>query len=165
MSDNPMPKAGPEHYLLAPFEGKFRSIVKIWMGPGEPITTTGIMTNTFQLGGLYLHQDYVGDATGGPFPAFCGKGYWGYNPFTKKYEGFWIDNASSMMQMEQGTVDATSKIWTMHSEFVHPQSGQCMKKVSVITLIDNDHHSMTSDFMSQDGKPFRAMELAYNRIQ
>lgn len=39
----------------------------------------GTMVSAFQLGGLYLFQDYVGDPSPGPFPAFVGKGYWGYN--------------------------------------------------------------------------------------
>ncbi len=72
-----LPSPGPEHELLKPFAGSFRATVKMWMGPGEPNVSTGQMKNSFQLNGLYLHQDYVGDADDGPFPSFAGKGYWG----------------------------------------------------------------------------------------
>ena len=109
------------------------------MGPGDPIVQLGTMVSAFQLGGLYLFQDDTGDPSPGPFPEFLGKGYWGFNTSSKKYEGFWSDNASTMMQLEKGDVDASGKIWTMVSSFQHPSSGQTMSKRSVIRLIDQDH--------------------------
>ena len=158
-----MPTPGVEHKNLDPFAGTFRSEVKIWMDPGDPMVSTGTMTNTFQLDGLYLHQDYVGDPTEGPFASFKGQGFWGYNTTARKYEGFWIDNASTTMQMESGNIDADGKVWEMYSEFTHPGTGQVMKKRSVITLIDDDHHKMETFFV-MDGQPdFKNMEINYER--
>lgn len=156
------PTAGPEHERLAPFEGRFRATVKLWMGPGDPMVTTGVMVNSFQVGGLYLHQDYQGDATEGPFPSFVGKGYWGYNTTSQCYEGFWIDNASTQMQTEQGQVDESGKVWEMHSEFVHPQAPGPMKRRTVITLIDDDHHSMET-YMGSGAEESKSMEIQYVR--
>ncbi len=158
------PKAGAEQQRFQPFAGKFRAKVTLFMGPGQSHVTTGTMVNSYQLDGLYLHQDYVGDPSEGPFPAFLGKGYWGYNTTTGKYEGFWIDNASTMMQTEQGDVDDSGKVWTMHSEFCHPASGQLMKKRSVITLIDKDHHRMDSFVTGSDGQDIKTMEIEYERV-
>ena len=133
------------------------------MGPGDPMVSTGTMTNSFKLDGLYLYQDYVGDKVDGPFPSFKGQGYWGFNTSKGEYEGFWIDNASTMMQMEAGAVDADGKVWEMHSEFLHPGSGESMKKKTIITLIDGDHHKMETFFVS-DGQPdFKNMEINYTR--
>ena len=61
-----MPKPGAQHKLLEPFVGKFRSEVSIFMGPGEPMKSTGTMINSWQVDGLYLHQDYVGDPVPDP---------------------------------------------------------------------------------------------------
>lgn len=158
-----MPTAGLEHKRLQPFVGTFKSEVKMWMGPGDPMMSTGTMTNSWQLGGLYLHQGYVGDPTDGPFPSFVGQGYWGYNPTSKKYEGFWIDNASASMHMETGDVDADGKVWTMHSEMTCPQTGDQMKKRSVITLIDNDRNKIEMYFTTSDGNEMKAMEINYVR--
>ena len=159
-----MPTPGPEHNRMKPFEGKFKSEVKLWMGPGDPVVSTGTITNTFELGGLYLHQDYVGDEVEGPFPSFCGKGYWGFNTTSGNYEGYWIDNASTTMQMEAGEVDDSGKVWTMHSNVICPQTGQHLKKRSVITLVDNDHNKMESYFTGEDGNEMKAMEINYERI-
>lgn len=157
------PTPGAEHKLLKPFEGTFRAKVSLWMGPGDPVIHHGVMVSAFQVGGLFLHQDYVGDAAPGPWPAFLGKGYWGFNSTTKLYEGFWIDNASTMMQLETGTVDTCGKVWTMQSTFVHPHIGQQVTKKSIIRLIDNDHHEMTTFIIGPDGKETRTMQIDYVR--
>lgn len=122
---------------------------------------SGDQSHSFQLGGLYLFEDYTGDPSPGPFPAFVGKGYWGYNTTSKKYEGFWIDNASTMMQLEKGDVDASGEIWTMVSSFQHTDSGQRMSKRSVIRLIDGDHNDMTMYMSGPDGNEFRSMEIMF----
>ena len=99
-----------EHTRLDPFAGTFKAEVKMWMGPGEPMVSTGVMKNTWDLDGRFLHQSYRGDATEGPFPNFEGRGYWGYNKLANKYEGFWIDTVSPMMQTESGDLDGSGAI-------------------------------------------------------
>lgn len=152
-----------EHKRLAPFVGTFRAEVKIWMGPGEPSISTGTMINTFELGGRFLQQVYKRDSGGGPFANFEGRGYWGFNKATKKYEGFWIDTASTIMQMETGQVDKSGKVWTMAGSFTDPGSGRPMTKRSVITLQDKDHHSLEMFFPGPDGKDAKGMEIRYTR--
>lgn len=166
MSDgehNSMPVPGVEHQRIRPFEGTFRATVKIWMGPGDPIVQHGTMRNSMQVGGLYLEQDYKGDRSPGPFPAFEGRGFWGYNTSAGEYEGFWIDNASTMMQLEKGQVDESGKVWTMRSAFRHPQSGQMIQKRSVIRLLDDNRNDMTTWMTGPDGNEFRTMEILFER--
>ncbi len=159
-----LPTPGEHHEKMKPFEGTFKSEVKMWMGSGDPMISTGVIKNTWQVDGLYLHHDYQGDAVEGPFPSFCGQGYWGYNTTSHKYEGFWIDNASTTMQMETGDVDASGKVWTMFSEVTCPSTGQHMKKRSVVELIDDDHHKMETYFTGDDGNEMKAMEINYARV-
>ena len=156
------PAPGAEHEKLKPFEGTFKSEVKMWMGPGDPMVSTGTMVNSWQLNGLFLHQDYKGDATEGPFPNFVGKGYWGYNPASGQYEGFWIDTASIMMQTETGTIDDSGKVWTMLSEVPNPHGEGMMQKRSIITLIDENTHKMDVFFIA-DGNEMKTMEINYAR--
>ncbi len=153
---------GREHESLAPFIGTFRARVKLWMGPGDPLQSSGTMTTTRDLGGLFLRQEYQGDPSEGPFPAFEGRGFWGFNKATRKYEGFWIDNASSVMQHETGSVDASGKVWTMVGSMPDPGGGQPMTKRSVITLQDRDRHKLEM-FFESGGRESRAMEIEYTR--
>ncbi len=151
-----------QHDKFKPFVGTFAAEVKLWMGPGEPMVSTGTMTGTLELGGRFLHQVFKGDPGGGPFPDFEGRGYWGYNTTTNKYEGFWIDSGSTAMQNEVGDVDESGKVWTMIGEMTNPQTGQPMQKRSVITLQDNDRHKMEMYFI-QGGQEFKGMEIGYTR--
>lgn len=164
MTEFKLPTAAAEHELLKPFEGQFESTVRMWMGPGDPMVSTGKLVNTFQLNGLFLHQDYHGDATDGPFPSFEGKGYWGYNQTLKRYEGFWIDNVSTIMQYETGQVDESGRVWTMTCQVPNPMSGELMDKKSVITLIDNDHNKIEMFYKLPDGSEAKNMEIEYERI-
>ena len=159
-----LPQPGPEHALLKPLEGVFASEVKMWMGPGEPNVSAGKMTTSFQLGGLYLYHDYKGNPTEGPFPAFEGQGYFGFNSTSGKFEGFWIDNVSTAMQFEHGSVDETGKVFEMHSDFVMPGTGVRFKKRSIITVTDNDHHTMESYITPPDGSEIKNMVIEYKRV-
>ena len=171
MTDDPMTAMqemaapGPEHDRLKPFLGTFRAEVKIWMGPGEPMVSTGTMTNTQELGGRFVRQDDKGDPASEPtpFPEFEGHGYWGFNKNTQMYEGFWIDSASTVMQNESGGVDETGKMWTMIGEIVGPD-GEVTTKRSIITLVDDDHHGMEMFFTKGD-QEFKGMEIQYVRAR
>ena len=160
-----MSMLGPDehHERLAPFVGTFKAVVKLWMGPGDPLVSTGVMINTMELGGRFLNQRYQGDLGAGPFPDFQGRGYWGYSHITSRYEGFWIDTASTQMQTETGDVDTSGKVWTMTSEMPNPQTGQPTQKKSVITLKDKDHHSLEMYFEGPDGNQMKGMEIQYTR--
>lgn len=154
--------ATPEHEKLKPFEGTFRAEVRIWMGPGDPMKSTGTMVNEFDLGGRFLRQTYTGDPSEVPFPSFEGRGYLGYNNVSKLFEGFWIDNASTMMQIETGELDAAGRVWTMTGEMANPQSGASMTKRSVMTVRDANHHSMEMFFDAGEGE-VKSMEILYER--
>jgi hypothetical protein len=134
------------------------------LASGEPMVSTGIMTSTWQLGGRFLRQEYLADPLEGFSDRFAGEGYWGYNTATGQYEGFWIDNASTTMQLEKGQVDDRGKVWEMHSQSVHPGSGQTLNKRSVITLVDDDNHRMESFVTGPDGQEMRVMEIIYTRM-
>jgi hypothetical protein len=150
------------HRKLEPFVGVFAAKVSLWMGP-EPMVSTGVMTNRWDLGGRFLHQSYKGDQTDGPFPGFEGRGYWGYNTVARRFEGFWIDTASTIMQTESGEVDRSGKVWTMVGSFPDPASGKPIRKRSVITLIDRTRHTMECYFQGPDGRESKTMAIEYAR--
>jgi hypothetical protein len=153
------------HAKLEPFVGTFTSQVKMWMGPGEPMESTGTMVNEWDLGERFLKQTYTADPNDGPFPDFEGRGYFGFNTATNKYEGFWIDSASTMMQTEAGDLDAAGRRWEMSSEMPDPSSGKTMTKRSVCTVIDDDHHTLEMYFTMPDGNEMKCMEIAYTRVK
>lgn len=169
MSEEPMQAMqamavpGPDHDRLKSFVGVFRAVVKLWMGSGDPMVSTGTMTNTLVLGDRFLRQDYKGDPGDSPSSEFEGHGYWGFNKATQQYEGFWIDTASTIMQTEAGTIDDAGKVWTMIGEMVQ-QPGETVKKRTVIRLVDDNHHTMETYF-HQGNTEFKGMEIQYTRAE
>ena len=157
-------RSAEHHDRMGPFAGSFRSEVKMWMAENaEPMISTGLLTSTWQVQGLFLHQDYIGDEVPGSPSPFQGRGYWGYNTSQGHYEGFWIDNASSEMQMETGEVDESGRIWEMRSQLTSPQTGELLQKRTLITLLDDDHHRVEMFFAATDGAETKAMEINYTR--
>lgn len=151
------------HERFKPFVGTFKADLKMWMGPGDPMVSTGTMTNTLDLGGRFLHHSYKGHANDGPFPDFEGRGYWGYNTTDNRYEGLWIDTACTFFQLEHGQVDDSGKVWTMLGTMTNPQTGRPMNKKSVVTLHDDNSHEMEMFFDTGDGDWCRSMHIAYTR--
>jgi len=153
---------GAEHERLADFVGTWRATVTMWMGPGEPMVSTGTMVNTMDLDGRYLREEYTGDPNDGPFPSFAGRGYWGFNNVTQVYEGFWIDNASNQMGLEYGHFDPKTKSWNMKGHTAQP-GGETMARRSVITLVSENEHTMEMFFEGPDGKETKCMHIKYVR--
>ncbi|MFG0275009.1 MAG: DUF1579 family protein [Phycisphaerales bacterium] len=155
---------GAHHSRMKPMAGEFRAAVKMWMGPGDPMEMTGTMVNSWDLGGRFLKQTYRGDGDAGPFGQFAGRGYWGYNDANGRWEGFWIDSASTMMHTETGHYDDGAEQWTMVGTLTNPETGQPMQKRSVFRVLDQNRHTMETWFAGPDGAEFKSMEIAFERI-
>lgn len=153
---------GPEHERLAPFVGTFATVVRLWHGPGDPFESSGTMVNRWVHGRRFLRQEFKGDAVEGAPTVFEGSGYFGYNRSDRRYEGVWVDNASTQMQFEHGDVDAAGRVWEMRGSFTDPNSGATIDKRTVITVHDDDRHDMVVYFKLPEGE-FKAMELLYRR--
>jgi hypothetical protein len=153
---------GAEHALLHRVAGRWRSEVRLWMGPGEPHVSTGTMVNTMVLGGRFLRHDYTGDPSPGPFPAFAGEGFWGYNDVRQRWEGVWVDNASNQMMVDTGSYDPAARVWTMEGDALHPGMGEARRR-SVITLVSDREHTMEMLFKSPGHDWQRGMVIRYTR--
>ncbi len=78
---------------------------------------------------------------GGPMP-FQGLGLTGYDNSAKKYIGFWVDSMTTSFSTSTGEIDAAGKVFTFHVDEFNPMYGQKAKGRQVITVQDNDHHTM-----------------------
>lgn len=155
-----------DHRRFESLAGAFDAEVRFFMGPGEPVVSTGTMVNQLILDGRFLRQEFQGDLPTGVDPRmqpFSGQGFLGYNSVDKRYESAWIDNASTLIQVESGQVDAAGREWNFYSSMTNPQSGGAMEKRSILTLRDENNHSMEIWFREPDGPEIRTMEIRYSR--
>ncbi|HED54235.1 MAG TPA: DUF1579 domain-containing protein [Phycisphaerales bacterium] len=151
-----------EHKQLEKFVGTWRSKVQLWMGPGEPMQSAGTMVNTMDLGGRFLKQVYTGDSENSDFPDFAGRGFVGFNAFTNQYEGFWIDTAGTQMSFESGSFDQASNSWTMTGK-VDMGPGNKVAKRSVITIINDNEHTLEMFMDTPDAGETKVMHIHYTR--
>jgi Protein of unknown function (DUF1579) len=150
---------GEEHKKLESVVGTFDAKITMWMDPSKPPEeSTGTSENTWVLGNRYVQFQYQGTFMGQPF---SGIGYQGYNNVTKKYEGTWMDTASTGMMNSTGTM--TGNVMKTTSSMADPMSGKVMKFTSKLTVADNDHHTMEMWGPGPDGKVYKMMEIQYTR--
>src|ERR1043165_7789388 len=88
------------HKALDHMVGSWDAKVTSWMGPGmEPMSSTGVETNTWVLGNRYVEQKFSGSFAGQPFN---GIGYAGYDNAKKEYFGTWMDTMSTGVMTQTG---------------------------------------------------------------
>ncbi|MCL4219728.1 MAG: DUF1579 family protein [Phycisphaerales bacterium] len=152
-----MAALAPQHKLLETFIGAWSAEVTMWMGPGQPQVTRGVMVNTSILGGRFIEQKYQGHGYD-----FQGSGLFGYNKSSGRFEGLWIDTMSTMMQMDTGDYDPATRTFTMVSEMTCPEMG-AMTKRSLIKVHGPDRHTMEM-YVGAPGAPeSKCMEITYTR--
>jgi hypothetical protein len=176
-ADDPKPQAGPgqaemeammkaatpgdAHKKLGAMAGTFNAEVKMWMQPGAPPAGgAGVAENSWALDGRFLEQHFTGNFMGMPF---TGMGFTGYDNIKKKYVGTWMDTKTTSMMISTGTANADGKSYTFTSTMDDPMTGKSSPVKEVVTVVDNDHHTLEMWGAGPDGKMFKTMEIAYTR--
>lgn len=149
---------GAPHAALADkLAGEWNVEVKMWMGPGEPMTTTATSTNEMILDGRFIRYQVSGDFMGQPFK---GIGTTGYNNTAGRYEATWIDNHSTTTYFSTGQMEDGKLVMT--SEHMDPASGEMIKGRSVMRFVSDDQ-IVEEAWEIRDGQEVKTMELTYTR--
>jgi hypothetical protein len=150
---------GPGHEKLKAMEGKWKTVSKMWLAPGEPTVTEGSSENRLILGGRYLEQRYQGTFMGQPFEGY---GLTGYDNKKSVYTTLWVDNTSTEMMTGEGEMDAAGKELVFRSMGAGPD-GRPMETKSVTRIVDPNRH-VFSMYGMVDGKEQLMMEITYTRM-
>ncbi|HEX9749852.1 MAG TPA: DUF1579 domain-containing protein [candidate division Zixibacteria bacterium] len=152
---------GDHHKHMAKMVGSWDVAGKFWMGPGEPMMSTGTAVFKSMYNGLYITQDYTSEMMG---REFVGHGVMAYDIFAEKHASTWIDNLSSGIYKSEGTCAADGKSMTSTGTFDDPMSGVKGKKVKeVVTVISDDSFTFAMFNVMPDGTDEKSMELTYTR--
>jgi len=152
---------GEQHQELEGMVGTWNSTIKWWAAPGAPpVESTGTTVNSSVLGGRFIRQSHQGLMMG---QSFQGLGFIGYDNYKEKLVSVWMDNMGTMMMISEGTSDPSGNTCTLFAEFDDPMTGMKTAVREVITVIDDDHHTMEMYMSMSEGKEFRTMEIKYVR--
>ena len=153
---------GEHHEHLAPYAGKWKSDITMWMEPGgEPMTETAQSEARFVLGGRYLEWIHTGTFGGMPFE---GRQIDAYNNGDQRYEATWTDNFGTLILYYTGDCEDDGKVRTLHTELSDPMSGETISQRAVYTWQDEDHWTYEST-MSKGGVEYKNMEILYTRSE
>jgi hypothetical protein len=122
-------KPGAEHARLAESVGNWKSTVRVWMGPGDPMVSEATTTREMILDGRVLEEHFAGNMMGQPF---TGHGMTGYDNTKKMFWSTWNDSMSTGIMLSWGKWDEAQKAVVFEGEMPDPQSGQVIKMKSVM---------------------------------
>ena len=151
---------GEHHKHLAPFEGKWKSQIKMWMGPGsEPMDNEAVAEAHWVMDGRFLEWTYSGEFAGSPY---LGRGFDGYNNGDERYETVLFDNFGTLFVLYKGACSDDGKSRTMNGEFSNPMTGGKIQQRGVYTWIDDDHFKYEM-YTTMDDEEYKNMEMLYER--
>lgn len=154
-------KPGPEHDRLKAFVGTWKTKTEIFIdGKGDPIVSTGVETAKLGCGGRWLIFDLVGDDKKANF---AGHGTMGWDAVKKTYTGTWVDSMSPAIQISEGPVDATGKVFTMEGNFAVPGVDGVFRQKSVSEIKDASSKVYTMYRFDKEGKEFLFGRVTYTR--
>lgn len=152
---------GPCHNLLDIFVGTWDVTANFDTGPGQPPeTASGQMSNSWQLGGRWLKQEYSGQMSS--LGAFRGLGFLGYDNLQKTFVGTWMDTLSTSCIISKGEYDQSTSTFTLTGDFTVP-GGERFKQKQVMTVLSPDRYVVTMFLAGPDGVEFKTGNLEYTR--
>lgn len=152
---------GTHHNVLDVLVGVWDVSANFDAGPGQPPeTASGRMTNSWQLEGRWLKQDYTG--TMASLGRFTGLGYIGYDNVAGHYVSTWMDTLSTTMLSSKGSFDKDRSALTLSGQFAVP-GGATFSQRQVITVAGPDRYTVAMYLTGPDGVEFKTGDLEYTR--
>jgi len=157
---NPHPQA--QHQWLQRLVGEWTSECECQTGPGQPPQVHRGTDSVRMLGGLWAVCDGTGEMPGG------GTGYTimtlGYDPVRGRFVGTFVGSMMTHLWLYDGQL--TGNVLTLDAEgpsFTDP--GKMAKYQDVIEIVSDDHRTLTSQVLGEDGGWTRFMTAHYRRTK
>ena len=164
-------EAHKEHQWLQRLVGEWSTEARMEMGPDKggpdqgpdkPAETCRGTETVRSLGGLWTVAEGQGEMPGGGTATMIMT--LGYAPEKKRYVGTWVGSMMTHMWIYDGWVDDAGKVLTLETEgpdFGTP--GKLAKYRDVIEFLSDDHRTLTSHVLGEDGQWRRFMTADYRR--
>ena len=149
-------KPKKEHEWLKQFVGEWE-YEGTGQCPGSPPQTMRGTQSYRMIGELWLVGEGGGD---------CGASIItiGYDPQKEKFVGSWFGDMMPNLWAYEGSLDAAERVLTLPCDgpsFTKP--GETGKYRDVVTVISEDHHTLTGTFLDDDGNWQEMMTTHYRR--
>ena len=159
-----MMKAEPkkQHQWLQKLLGDWTFESECAAGPDQPPQKYRGSETVRSLGGLWVLCEGQGEMPGGGHANMLMT--LGYDPRTGRFVGTWVGSMMTHMWVYDGSLDAAEKVLTLSSEGPSfTAEGKLAKYQDIITIISDDHRTLTSRSLGEDGKWTQFMTAHYRR--
>jgi len=157
-------KPAKEHEWLQKLVGNWTSEMECVMGPDQPPMKSKGTESVRSIGGLWTMGEGKGDTPDGtPVTSFMTLGY---DPTKRRFVGTFIASMMTHMWVYEGALDGSGKVLTLDTEGpVFGAEGKMTKYKDIITFIDDDHRTLTSRILGEDGEWTEFMTAHYRRTK
>jgi hypothetical protein len=157
---NPAPQT--EHQWLQRLVGEWASEGEAAMEPGKPPETFRGTESVRSLGGLWVLAEGQGDMPGGgPATTLMTLGY---DPQRQRYVGTFVASMMTHLWAYDGALDAAGRALTLETEGPSmADQGKMAKYRDVLAFESDDHRTLTSHVLGDDGTWHAFMTARYRR--
>lgn len=156
-------KPVPEHQWLQKLVGEWRIETEMTMGPDQPKQKSEGTESVKSLGGLWaVGEGKSSMPDGTPMSSYSALGY---DVSFKEYRGCWFASMSSHLWKYVGELSADGTVMTLNC--VGPsmtKDGETANYRDVITIIDDNHRTLTSFGQDENGQWQEFMKAHYTRL-
>jgi hypothetical protein len=156
------PEPQKEHHWLHKLVGKWTFEGECNMGPDQPpMKSTGTET-VRSLGGLWTIGEGSGEMPGG---GECTSIMTlGYDPQTKRFVGTFVASVMTRLWIYNGSLDASGKVLTLDTEGPSfADDTKLAKYQDIIEFLSDDHRTLSSQVLGDDGQWHPFMKAHYRR--
>ena len=157
-----LPEPQDEHRWLLQLVGEWDYHHECNMGPDQPPMKSSGKQTIRALGELWILGDIAGTTPGGS--EMRSVITLGFDPAKARFVGTFVSSCMTHLWPYDGSLDASGKVLTLDSEGPSfAGDGSMAKYQDIIEVIDNDHHTMKSQFQNADGTWTQFMHGTYQR--
>jgi hypothetical protein len=151
-----------EHQWLQQLVGDWTYEHECIMGPDQPPVKAKGTESVRSVGGVWVLCEGSGELPG------CGAATTlmtlGYDPAKKRFVGSFIGSMMTNMWVYEGQLDASGKVLTLDTEGPSfTDEGKTAKYQDIIEINSDDHRTLSSQCLGDDGKWHGFMTAHYHR--
>jgi len=150
---------GPIHQRLNDLAGTWDVVVRYKLGDKEH-EGKATCEAKWILDGRFLQQDYNSRLQGKPFHVLQ---LLGYDNRRKKTIEIMMDNLSTGVLHDEGSISEDGKVITNSGESLDPVTGKPYTLRTVTTMVDGDHFTLEWFRADQGGKEGRVVSMSHTR--
>jgi hypothetical protein len=153
-----------EHAWLQKLVGRWTSEAECKAPSDEPVMKTRGTENVKSLGELWIVGEGQGEMPGGGTANMMLT--LGYDPARGCFVGTWVGSMMTHLWVYEGQLDASGRILTLNAEgpsFADPTKRA--KYQDIIEVISDDHRTLSSQFLGEDGRWTHFMTAHYRRVK